>query len=264
MRNPATTAGAATALMVGVAVVTVFTVLGASIKASIGDVVRSDFHGDLVIVNNGQSGSGIDPTLVGRLETVPEVRDTTGFGIARATVDGSTQMVTAADAAELGHVIDLHVAKGTLADVGTTGVAVSSKFADEHGLALGDGVPVTFGDGAAVDLRVGALYDANSSFGDVVVPESAWARTPSNPRSTGVFVTPRRRRVDRAGSQRGRGRRRSRPRAEGAGQGRVPRRGELAGRHPARDRLRVPGPRDPHRLHGHRQHVVALPAGAHA
>ncbi len=102
MRNPRTTAGAATALMVGVAVVTVFTVLGASIKASIGDVVRSDFHGDLVIVNNGQSGSGIDPTLVGRLETVPEVRDTTGFGIARATVDGSTQMVTAADAAELG------------------------------------------------------------------------------------------------------------------------------------------------------------------
>ena len=68
MRNPRTTAGAATALLVGVAVVTVFTVLGASIKASIGDVVRSDFHGDLVIVNNEQSGSGMDPSLVGRLE----------------------------------------------------------------------------------------------------------------------------------------------------------------------------------------------------
>ena len=92
MRNPRTTAGAATALLVGVAVVTVFTVLGASIKASIGDVVRSDFHGDLVIVNNEQSGSGMDPSLVGRLERVPEVRAATGFGIARAAVDGSQEI----------------------------------------------------------------------------------------------------------------------------------------------------------------------------
>ena len=109
-------------------------------------------------------------------------------------------MVTAADAAELGRVIDLHVAKGTLADVGTTGVAVSSKFADEHGLALGDDVPVTFGDGAAVDLRVGALYDANSSFGDVVVPESAWAANTQQPALDGRVRHPGRRRVDRAGS----------------------------------------------------------------
>src|SRR5262249_13838294 len=134
MRNPRTTAGAATALMVGVAVVTVFTVLGASIKASIGDVVRSDFRGDLVIVNNAQSGSGMDPALVGRLETVPEVHDATGFGIARASVAGSREMVTAADAGELGRVIDLHVARGSLGDVGADGVAVSTKFADEHGL----------------------------------------------------------------------------------------------------------------------------------
>jgi putative ABC transport system permease protein len=188
MRNPRTTAGAATALMVGVAVVTVFTVLGASIKASIGDVVRSDFHGDLVIINNGQSGSGIDPALVGRLETVPEVRDVTGFGIARAAVDGSQEMVTAADAGDLGAVIDLHVARGSLADVGAEGVAVSTKFADEHRLAVDDDVPVTFGDGANSLLRVGAVYDANASFGNVVIPEAAWAANTQQPALTGVFV----------------------------------------------------------------------------
>ena len=48
---------------------------------------------------------------------------------------------------------------------------------------------MTFGDGAEVDLRVGALYDANSSFGDVVVPESAWAANTQQPALTGVFVT---------------------------------------------------------------------------
>jgi putative ABC transport system permease protein len=189
MRNPRTTAGAATALMVGVAVVTVFTVLGASIKASIGDVVRSDFRGDLVIVNDAQSGAGIDPALVGRLEQVPEVRDATGFGIARAAVDGSEEMVTAADADALGRVIDLHVARGALADVGADGVAVSTKFADEHDLTVGDDVAVTFGDGARAALRVGAVYDSNTSFGNVVVPEATWAANTQQPALTGVFVT---------------------------------------------------------------------------
>ncbi len=264
MRNPRTTAGAATALMVGVAVVTVFTVLGASIKASIGDVVRSDFRGDLVIVNNEQSGSGVDPTMVGRLESVPEVGGATGFGIARVAVDGSPHTVTAADAAELGRMIDLHVAEGALADVGPSGVALSSSFADEHGMALGDDVPVTFGDGAEVDLRVGALYDANSSFGDVIIPEAAWIANTQQPALTGVFVTL----ADGVSMAQGRSavervaRRGSR--AEGAGQGPVPRRRELAGRCAPRDRLRVPRPRDPDRLHGHRQHPVAVPAGADA
>ncbi len=189
MRNPRTTAGAATALMVGVAVVTVFTVLGASIKASIGDVVRSDFRGDLVIVHDSQSGSGIDPTLVGKLEAIPDVEDATGFGIARADVAGSVQMVTAAEPAELGRAIDLHVARGALADVGATGAAVSSRFADEHALDVGGTVPVAFADGASADLRIGAVYDRNTSFGDVVVPESLWAANTQQPALTGVFVT---------------------------------------------------------------------------
>jgi putative ABC transport system permease protein len=188
MRNPRTTAGAATALMVGVAVVTVFTVFGASIKASIGDVVRNDFRGDLVMVHDAQSGAGIDPALVGRLESQPEVGEATGFGITHATVSGDTLMVTAADPAELGRMIDLHVARGALDDIGPDGVAVSSRFANQHGLDVGSSVPVTFADGKQVDLRVGAVYDANMSFGDVVVPEVQWLANTQQPALTGLFV----------------------------------------------------------------------------
>ncbi len=167
-----------------------FTVLGASIKASIGDVVRSDFHGDLVIVNNAQSGAGIDPTMVGRLEqTCPRCVTRPASASRARSSPGAPQQVTAADARELGDVIDLHVAQGDLAGVGEDGVALSTRFADEHGLALGDDAPVTFGDGARVDLRVAALYDSNSSFGDVVVPEASWLANTQQPALTGVFVT---------------------------------------------------------------------------
>ena len=49
--------------MIGVAVITVFTVFGASIKASIADKVHSAFTGDLVVISDSQSGSRMSPQL---------------------------------------------------------------------------------------------------------------------------------------------------------------------------------------------------------
>ncbi len=61
MRNPRRTSGSASALMVGTAVVALFTTVGASIKASVGDVVEQAFSGDLVIVDESFSGAGLSP-----------------------------------------------------------------------------------------------------------------------------------------------------------------------------------------------------------
>ena len=57
MRNPRRTASTASALMVGVAVVSLFTVVGASIKQSIDDTVDEQFAGDLVVVERRRSAS---------------------------------------------------------------------------------------------------------------------------------------------------------------------------------------------------------------
>src|SRR5690606_22247719 len=73
MRNPRRTAGTASALMVGVAVVTLFTVVAASIKASIDDVVSEQFAGDLVIESDNWSGAGLDPRLAGEVGELPEI-----------------------------------------------------------------------------------------------------------------------------------------------------------------------------------------------
>jgi putative ABC transport system permease protein len=167
----------------------VFTVVGASIKASIGDVVQHDFHGDLVIVDDAPSGAGVDPALVAGLDHLAEVEDATGFGIVHVSVAGSREMATAADAAALGRMIDLHVARGSLTDVGDDGVAVSSQFASSHDLSVGDVVTVVFGGGARVDLRVGARYDGDESFGNIIIPEGVWAANTQQPALTGVFVT---------------------------------------------------------------------------
>ena len=63
MRNPRRIASSAAALMVGTAVVALFTTFGSSVKASIDDMVDDSFGGDLVIAQTDFSGAGIDPDL---------------------------------------------------------------------------------------------------------------------------------------------------------------------------------------------------------
>src|SRR5262249_25065848 len=61
MRNPRRIAGSAAALMVGTAVVALFTTFGSSVKASINDMVDKNFSGDLVVTQTDFSGAAIDP-----------------------------------------------------------------------------------------------------------------------------------------------------------------------------------------------------------
>ena len=63
MRNPRRTAGTASALMVGVAVVTLFTVFAASLKASVDDAVERSFAGDLVVTTGTLRRRGLSPRL---------------------------------------------------------------------------------------------------------------------------------------------------------------------------------------------------------
>ena len=97
MRNPRRTSGTAAALMVGVGVVTLFTVFAASLKTAIDDSVTQSFRGDLVISEGGFGGGGISPQLAADVDRLPEVQTATGLGRGRALVGAGTENVTIAD-----------------------------------------------------------------------------------------------------------------------------------------------------------------------
>ena len=71
LRNPRRTAATASALMVGVAVATLFTVIGASLKASAASGVQRTLAADLVVYQPGYGGSaglaGFSPQLAADL-----------------------------------------------------------------------------------------------------------------------------------------------------------------------------------------------------
>ncbi|WP_344947458.1 ABC transporter permease, partial [Actinomadura miaoliensis] len=69
-RSPHRTAGAATALMAGIGVVTLLTVFAGSLRASLEDGAAGEFRGGLVV--DGGTG-GLDPRLTAEIAALPQV-----------------------------------------------------------------------------------------------------------------------------------------------------------------------------------------------
>jgi putative ABC transport system permease protein len=177
VRNPRRTAATSTALLLGVGVVTLFTVFGASVSRSFERTVERSFGGDLVLSAPGAfSGAGLDPAVVARVADLPEVSGGAGLGNGAATVDGRDTSVGFADPAALASVLDLDVGTGDLAALGDDRIAVSQDEADERGWSIGSPVEIGFVDGSTRTMTVGATYDDDTLAGTVLVPEAEWLR----------------------------------------------------------------------------------------
>ena len=174
MRNARRTAATASALMVGVAVVTLFTVVAASVKQSIDDTVSQQFAGDVVIAQTDFSGAALTPELEPAVQGLPQVDVATGLGLAPMVVDGDDAVASVVDPAPFGRVLDLDVSQGSIDELGDREVALFADYASDNGLALGDKVPVSFSDGARDQLRVGAIFDNDELVDDVVLPRAAY------------------------------------------------------------------------------------------
>ncbi|HEX2118250.1 MAG TPA: ABC transporter permease, partial [Acidimicrobiales bacterium] len=159
MRNPRRTSGTAAALMVGVGVVTLFTVFAASIRTSIDDTVSRSFGGDLVVNTGSFGGGGLSPALAEDIAALPEVRTAVGLGQGAVEVDGLGRRVTVAD----------------LGRLGATELAVSTDEAEARGWTVGTSVPLRFVDGATADFTVGAIYEVGDVAGDYLIGREAWA-----------------------------------------------------------------------------------------
>jgi putative ABC transport system permease protein len=160
--------------MVGVGVVTLFTIFAASLKTSIDNSVSQSFTGDLVVSIGRFGGGGISPQLARDVDQLPQVQTATGLGQGRALVGTGTENVTVADPTQLGKVLDLDVQSGSVQKLGPQQLAVSKRVADDKGWRQGTTVPVTFADGTATDFTVGAVYGARDIAGNYLVPRDTW------------------------------------------------------------------------------------------
>jgi putative ABC transport system permease protein len=175
VRNPRRTAGTATALVIGIGVVAVFTVFGSSLRTSVDKEVSGSFGDtDLVVRSTSFAGSGLPTSFVEQVGRVDGVDAVSPLTMADVALDGTAETATVTDPAALARVSDLKLVDGDLAGLDATSIAVSQAFADDHGWTAGSTVDVGFADGATVPATIGATYRAKGAIGDLIVPSTLW------------------------------------------------------------------------------------------
>jgi putative ABC transport system permease protein len=172
-RNPARTASTASALMIGLALVTFVAIFAQGIRASFEDAVDELFIADYALTSSNTftpisatAGEG----LVGKagVSVVSPIR----AGSARFL--GSTHNISGVDA-DAGQVIHLTWKSGNASvpsRLGTTGFFTDSDYAKKHHLHVGSVVRVQFPAGERVPVRLLGTYDkpsGGSPFGDAII-----------------------------------------------------------------------------------------------
>ncbi|MFE4699003.1 ABC transporter permease [Streptomyces sp. NPDC056738] len=177
LRSPRRTAATAGALMIGVAVVSLFTVFGASLKATMDQTVSRSFAGDVAVSTPsfGAGGSGLSPKLAPAIASRPEVEHAVGLGKGVAEVQGQGRALTVTDPVTLGEVFDLGHVQGSLNGLGADGIAITRAEAGRQHLKTGDTARLTFTDGQRVNFTVRAVYGRSELAGDYVISRAAWA-----------------------------------------------------------------------------------------
>lgn len=177
LRSPKRTAATATALMIGVAVVSLFTVLGASMRTTMHRTVDRSFAGDVAISAQvyGAGGAGLSPRIAPTVAALPQVGASVGLGRGVGEIDGAGRQLTVTDPVALSRLLDLGTVRGSLAGLGTHGIAVAKDEAKRHGWHPGSSITVGFADGQRLPFTVGAVYDRADLAGDYLITRAAWA-----------------------------------------------------------------------------------------
>jgi len=187
-RNPKRTSATAAALMIGVALVSLMTIMATSVKASIDEQVDEAFSGDFVVDSGSFGFGGLSPQMAADLEQLDEVESAVGIRVAPVTIDGSGQAVLAADPEAVGDLFDIGHIDGALADLGTTEIGVQEDVAEQQGLALGDPVTVEFVETGEQVLTVAAIYEEVQPAGPYFLGLPAFEANVADQLDTQVYV----------------------------------------------------------------------------
>ncbi len=163
-RNPRRTASAASALMIGVALVAFMTVFASSAKASIATSVDQAMKADWIVETQFGMG-GMSPSVAKRIDALPETGAVTALRYLNTTVGGKVKEVSAVDPTTAEQTIDFQLRSGSVRDLDRTSVAVRHDEATARHLHVGDTVTMTFAETGPQPLRVAAIYDTKDPMG---------------------------------------------------------------------------------------------------
>ena len=157
VRNPQRTASTASALMIGLGLVTFALIFGASLRGSFERAIDEQFASDLQI--RSENFGPMPNSVQDEIERLPQVATVTDMRLGQVGVDDRVVSASAVEPAKLSSAWNLEVVDGSLEQFGDGGIVVSNDAAEEIGVAAGDTLDVTFPRTGAQPLTVQAIVD---------------------------------------------------------------------------------------------------------
>ncbi len=174
-RNPRRTAATASALMVGLALVTAFSILGASANASVDKLIGTALRADYVV--STAVGQPFTPEVADRLRAVDGVQAVTQERFGQALVGGTETLVAAVDPSTLDRTLALDYSAGSGTGLSGAGLLVDEPTAQARGWDVGDTVEMVTATGQSARLTVGGVFAANQALAPAVVSLETFTAT---------------------------------------------------------------------------------------
>jgi putative ABC transport system permease protein len=188
-RNPKRTSRTAAPVLLGVALVTAFTALAASIRSEIRDTFGDAFSGDIALTVDSRGFGGIPLTITDQIAGLPGVAQATGVGFTSVRLSdpnerpaltqvGASQrgvFVQTINPATITGLFDLGVTEGNLSSLGKDGIFVAASRATEKGWEIGTRLQVTRADGVVIDAEIRGFVSGDTSFANYVTSREMFA-----------------------------------------------------------------------------------------
>jgi putative ABC transport system permease protein len=192
MRNPQRTASTASALMIGLALVTLVSVLASGLKTTFNNAVNSVFKGDYALTaTDNFSPISIDSATA--LKKVPGVAVVSGVRAGDGKAFGHQIGVTgvSGDIAKVIIVPWQHGSQATPGQLGENGSFVDKAYAKTHHLSVGSPIAVETPTGKTLHLVLRGIFappKGGSPYGDVTISTRRFDAEYQNPQNVFAFV----------------------------------------------------------------------------
>jgi putative ABC transport system permease protein len=160
-RTPRRTARTASALMIGVALVSAAAVFASSLRDTFGRILDQSITADYIVTD--ESFQGLPSMVEQNMAQLDVLEAVSGFRFIFGTVDGDDKQISAVDPIAFPKLADLDVSAGSFDGlVDGDGLMLHKDPANNLGVQVGDTVDVAFQNGVERTLTVSGIFDDGS------------------------------------------------------------------------------------------------------
>jgi putative ABC transport system permease protein len=189
MRSPRRTAQTASALMVGLALVSVIAVFGASVSKSATASIDEAIAANIIVSNTSNSGPGTFSTTVpATVASVPGVTSTSTVYGGQFEFKQSIVNLKAVSTKNLSQTLILTMSSGTPQALNAGGLLIDTSTATSDHLSVGDTVPVKFALTGNSTMRIGGIFQTNQLIGSFLVSQAFYVQHFQNPQPGAILA----------------------------------------------------------------------------